>query len=220
MMFCGWPKCKHQMAPCRVSYGRVASSHGHGRMRRPRFVLVCRRRARRGSSKRWRPKANPNFARSPDSWMCRRRQSDQGRPSCQLSWSSCAHRSGSKSGKFCWCLFCCADCCQEPSSSAASPTPVSRLGRSRCLALLFLMMFCGWPKCKRQMAPCRVSYERVASSHGHGRMRQSLSWPRFVQVCRRRARRGSSKRWRPKLKPHFAHSPDSWMCANGSQAAT
>ena len=72
----------------------------------------------------------------------------------------CPH-AGSKSGEFCWCLFCCADCCQEPSSSAASPTPVSRPGRSRCLTLLFLMMFCGWPKCKHQMAPCRVSYGRL-----------------------------------------------------------
>ena len=32
--------------------------------------------------------------------------------------------------------------------------------------------------------------------------------------------KGKAWRWRPKLKPHFAHSPDSWMCTNGSQAAT
>ena len=69
-------------------------------------------------------------------------------------------------------MFCCADCCQEPSSSAASLTPVSRLARSRCLTLLFLMVFCGWPKCKHQMAPCRVSYGRLPhlmDSAGRGR---------------------------------------------------
>ena len=34
------------------------------------------------------------------------------------------------------------------------------------------------------MAPCRVSYGRVASSHGQRRTRQSLSWRRFVLVCK------------------------------------
>ena len=70
------------------------------------------------------------------------------------------------------------------------------------------------------MLACRVSYGRVASSHGHRRTRQSLSWRRFVLVCRRRARRGSSKRWRPKLKPHFVRSPGSWLSAGVPKASS
>ena len=97
-------------------------------------------------------------------------------------------------------MFCCADCCQEPSSSAASLTPVSRLGRSRCLTLWFWMMFCEWPKCKHQMAPCRVSYGRVASSHGQRRTRQSLSWRRFVLVCKAWLQQEVAAKARPQLR--------------------